>query len=104
MTKSSAREWTARLQQLLGRERQILVELVLALADFDRQRGYLELGYSSLLGLRAPRPRPVRDHDVLSGPRRPVRPALPAGGGAVARGQTVHHDPGQSSSGRDRGQ
>jgi len=48
MTKSSAREWTARLQQLLGRERQILVELVLALADFDRQRGYLELGYSSL--------------------------------------------------------
>jgi len=48
MTKSSALEWTARLQQLLGRERQILVELVLALAGFDRQRGYLELGYSSL--------------------------------------------------------
>src|SRR5215813_15243227 len=48
MTKSCAREWTARLQQLLGRERQLLVELVLALADFDRQRAYLELGYSSL--------------------------------------------------------
>ncbi len=48
MTKSSALEWTARLQQLLGRERQVLVELVLALADFDRQRAYLELGYSSL--------------------------------------------------------
>src|SRR5215813_3929565 len=48
MTKSSAREWTARLQQLLGRERQIVVELGLALADFDRERGYLELGYSSL--------------------------------------------------------
>src|SRR5262249_27186019 len=48
MTKSSALEWTARLQQLLGRERQILVELVLALADFDRHRAYLELGYSSL--------------------------------------------------------
>src|SRR5262249_26889165 len=48
MTKSSALEWTARLQQLLGHERQLLVELVLALADFDRQRAYLELGYSSL--------------------------------------------------------
>ncbi|HJZ88843.1 MAG TPA: HNH endonuclease signature motif containing protein [Polyangia bacterium] len=48
MPKSSALEWTTRLQQLLGRERQLLVELVLALADFDRQRGYLELGYSSL--------------------------------------------------------
>ncbi|HJZ83898.1 MAG TPA: hypothetical protein VKN99_01955 [Polyangia bacterium] len=45
---SSALEWTARFQQLLGQERRLLVELVLALADFDRQRGYLELGYSSL--------------------------------------------------------
>jgi len=48
MTKFSALEWTARFQQLVGRERQIVVELVLALADFDRQRGYIELGYSSL--------------------------------------------------------
>ncbi len=46
MTKSSALEWTARLQQLLGGEREILVELVLALADFERQRGYFELGYA----------------------------------------------------------
>jgi 5-methylcytosine-specific restriction endonuclease McrA len=43
-----ARELTRRLAELLHSERAALAEFLVALADFDRQRGWLELGYSSL--------------------------------------------------------
>jgi hypothetical protein len=45
---SSARDLTARLADLLRRERAALAEFLVALADFDRQRRWLELGHSSL--------------------------------------------------------
>jgi hypothetical protein len=45
---TSARDLTLRLADLLGRERGALAEFILALADFDRQRRWLELGHSSL--------------------------------------------------------
>jgi hypothetical protein len=45
---NSAREATARLQQLLGREHTAMADFILALADFDRQRLWLELGYNGL--------------------------------------------------------
>jgi len=48
MTQTSAHELTARLHELLGRERRVLVEFLLGLAEFDRQRLYLELGFRSL--------------------------------------------------------
>ena len=43
-----ARDLTARLADLLTRERPALGEFLVALADFDRQRLWLELGQSSL--------------------------------------------------------
>src|SRR5437868_5233066 len=36
------------LVELLGHERRVQVEFLLALADFDQRRLYLDLGYSSL--------------------------------------------------------
>jgi hypothetical protein len=45
---TSARDLTLRLADLLRRERAALAEFLVALADFDRQRLWLELGHSSL--------------------------------------------------------
>ncbi len=45
---TSAREYTARLADLLSRERSAMADFLVALADFDRSRGWLELGYPSL--------------------------------------------------------
>src|SRR4030095_9866731 len=39
---------TARLYELRGRERALLVEFLVYLAELDRRRLYLELGFSSL--------------------------------------------------------
>jgi len=44
----SARTFTIRLAALLSRERAALAEFLIALSEFDRQRLWLELGYSSL--------------------------------------------------------
>jgi len=43
-----ARELSSRLQDLLRREHSALADFLLALADFDRRRLWVELGYSSL--------------------------------------------------------
>ncbi len=45
---SSARDLTARLAELLHRERTALAEFLLALADFDQKRLWVELGHASL--------------------------------------------------------
>ena len=45
---TDARMLAARLADLLRRERAEMVEFLLLLAEFDAQRGWLELGYSSL--------------------------------------------------------
>ena len=45
---TSARDLSAQLADLLRRERAALAEFLLALADFDRQRRWLELGHASL--------------------------------------------------------
>ncbi len=45
---TTARDLTVRLADLLRRERSALAEFILALADFDRRRAWLELGHSSL--------------------------------------------------------
>ncbi len=45
---NSALEETARLAQLLRREHSAFADFLLALADFDRQRRWLQLGHSSL--------------------------------------------------------
>jgi 5-methylcytosine-specific restriction endonuclease McrA len=47
-TSDSARDLTARLHDLLRRERIALADFVLALAEFDRRRLWLELGHASL--------------------------------------------------------
>ena len=47
-TRDSARAYTVRLEAMLGEERKVLVDFLLALSQFDRERGYLELGYGSL--------------------------------------------------------
>jgi len=44
----NARELSSRLQDLLRREHSALADFLLALADFDRRRLWVELGYSSL--------------------------------------------------------
>src|SRR6266568_3180055 len=44
----SALEETARLAQLLRREHSAFADFLVALADFDRQRRWLDLGHSSL--------------------------------------------------------
>ncbi len=44
----TARDFTLRLRDLLRRERLALAEFLLALADFDRARLWVELGYTSL--------------------------------------------------------
>jgi hypothetical protein len=44
----NAREFTNRLAGLLARERAALGEFLVALADFDRNRLWLEIGYASL--------------------------------------------------------
>jgi hypothetical protein len=44
----NARALAVRLVQLLSRERDAMAEFLVALADFDRQRAWAELGYSSL--------------------------------------------------------
>ncbi|MGE5048387.1 MAG: HNH endonuclease [Deltaproteobacteria bacterium] len=45
---TTARVQAGRLADLLRRERAEMAEFLLALAEFDEQRGWLELGYSSL--------------------------------------------------------
>jgi hypothetical protein len=45
---TTARVQAGRLADLLRRERGEMAEFLLALAEFDEQRGWLELGYSSL--------------------------------------------------------
>ena len=45
---TSARDLSARLADLLHRERAALAEFLVALADFDRRRLWLELGHASL--------------------------------------------------------
>ena len=45
---TSARDLTARLADLLRRERAALAEFLVALADFDERRRWVELGYASL--------------------------------------------------------
>jgi len=45
---SNARELTARLADLLGREHAAMADFLVALADFDRERLWLDLGHSSL--------------------------------------------------------
>ena len=45
---SSARDLSARLAELLHRERAALAEFLVALADFDRKRLWVELGHASL--------------------------------------------------------
>src|SRR6266542_3375660 len=44
----SARDLTSRLADLLRTERATLAEFLVALADFDERRLWLELGYGSL--------------------------------------------------------
>lgn len=46
--KTTAREWTARLAELLRRERAAMAEFLEALAAFDRERLWEPLGYTSL--------------------------------------------------------
>src|SRR5205814_9608944 len=43
-----ARVLAGRLADLLRREQDALAEFLIALADFDRRRGWMELGHSSL--------------------------------------------------------
>ncbi len=45
---TSARDLSARLAELLHRERAALAEFLVALADFDRKRLWVELGHASL--------------------------------------------------------
>ncbi len=45
---NTAREFTVRLQDLLRRERIAFAEFLVAVADFDRKRLWVELGYTSL--------------------------------------------------------
>jgi hypothetical protein len=45
---TSTRDLTARLADLLRRERAALAEFLVAVAVFDQERRWLELGYSSL--------------------------------------------------------
>lgn len=45
---SNARRLADHLAELLSRERDAMAEFLIALADFDRQRAWAELGYSSL--------------------------------------------------------
>ncbi len=44
----NARELSARLSELLRREHDSMADFLVALADFDRRRLWVELGYSSL--------------------------------------------------------
>ena len=48
MNPSLAHEWTARLAQLCSNERNATVEFLLALAQFDRQKLWAELGFNGL--------------------------------------------------------
>src|ERR1051325_2147965 len=48
MTQNSALVLVGRLKELLGCERGTLVEFLLLLGEFDRERLYLDLGYDSL--------------------------------------------------------
>jgi len=45
---TSAREFTARLADLLRKEHSAMADFLVALSDFDRRRLWLDLGYSSL--------------------------------------------------------
>ncbi len=44
----TARDLTLRLQDLLRRERASMAEFLVAVADFDRKRLWVDLGYTSL--------------------------------------------------------
>jgi hypothetical protein len=45
---TNARELSNRLAELLKKERHALAEFLIALSDFDRKRGWVELGHSTL--------------------------------------------------------
>jgi hypothetical protein len=44
----NAREWSLRIADLLRRERASVVDVLLALAEFDRLALYRQLGHASL--------------------------------------------------------
>jgi hypothetical protein len=44
----NAREWSSRIAELARREQSALADLLLAVAEFDGQEGYRQLGFSSL--------------------------------------------------------
>ncbi len=48
MNTSESREFAARLADLLENERLAMADFLVGLAEFDRRRGWIELGYSSL--------------------------------------------------------
>ncbi len=52
---TSARDLSAHLAELLHRERAALAEFLVALADFDRKRLWIELGQSGRPGGLLPR-------------------------------------------------
>ena len=47
MSENSAHDLVTQLRQSLGRERHALTDFILALAELDRRRLYVALGYSS---------------------------------------------------------
>src|SRR5215471_11949241 len=47
MSENSAHDLVTQLRQSLGRERHALADFILALAELDRRRLYVALGYSS---------------------------------------------------------
>src|SRR2546429_2726885 len=47
MSDSSAHDLVTHLKQCLGRERTALADFIVALAELDRRRLYLELGFAS---------------------------------------------------------
>ncbi len=48
MDPSESKTFAARLAELLRNEQHAMADFLVALAEFDRKRGWIELGYSSL--------------------------------------------------------
>src|SRR6266542_170241 len=100
-----AREQSLHLADLLRRERAALAEFLVALADFDRRRLWLEIGHTALFYFLHREPRAREGARLLSEDRGGAHPALSRDRRAAARRSTLldqrrraveGHHPGES--------
>src|SRR6266496_3723314 len=103
---TNAHDLTLRLIELLRREHGALAEFLLALADFDRRRLWVERGHASLFSFLHRELLTLEGRRLLPEDRGGAHPAGPRRGRAAPRWPALFHERGRAFEGalaRERG-